>query len=60
MVLRSEREAKPFGTVIVELESPGEGRLLMINLAAWSQVYKAQLMVRKILENLDVFSQTSG
>jgi hypothetical protein len=53
MVLRSEREAKPSGAAIVEVKE-GTGRLLLINVPAWSPVYKAQLMERRLLENLGV------
>jgi beta-galactosidase len=53
MVLRSERESKPSGAAIVELKQ-GSGKLLLINLPAWSPVYKAQLMDRRLLENLGV------
>jgi hypothetical protein len=53
MVLRSERESKPSGAAIVELKQ-GSGRLLLINVPAWSPVYKAQLMERRLLENLGV------
>jgi beta-galactosidase len=53
MVLRSEREAKPSGAAVVELKQ-GSGRLLLINLPAWSPVYKAQLMDRRLLENLGI------
>jgi Glycosyl hydrolases family 2/Glycosyl hydrolases family 2, sugar binding domain/Glycosyl hydrolases family 2, TIM barrel domain len=53
MVLRSERETKTSGAAIVELKQ-GSGRLLLINIPAWSPVYKAQLMERRLLENLGV------
>jgi hypothetical protein len=53
MVLRSERESKLSGAAIVELKQ-GSGRLLLINVPAWSPVYKAQLMDRRLLENLGV------
>jgi hypothetical protein len=53
MVLRSERESKASGAAIVELEQ-GSGKLLLINVPAWSPVYKAQLMDRHLLENLGV------
>jgi beta-galactosidase len=53
MVLRSERESKPSGAAIVEVKE-GKGTLLLINLPAWSPVYKAQLMDRRLLENLGV------
>ncbi len=53
MVLRSERETKPSGAAIVELKQ-GSGRLLLINVPAWSPVYKAQLMERRLLENLGI------
>jgi hypothetical protein len=53
MVLRSEREAKPSGAAIVEVKE-GTGKLLLINVPAWSPVYKAQLMERRLLENLGV------
>jgi hypothetical protein len=53
MVLRSEREAKPSGAAIVEIKQ-GSGRLLLINVPASSPVYKAQLMDRRLLENLGV------
>ncbi len=53
MVLRSERESKPSGAAIVEVKQ-GSGRLLLINVPAWSPVYKAQLMARRLLENLGV------
>jgi hypothetical protein len=53
MVVRSELESKPSGAAIVELKQ-GNGRLLLINVPAWSPVYKAQLMDRRLLENLGV------
>ncbi len=53
MVLRSERESKPPGAAIVEFKQ-GSGTLVLINLPAWSPVYKAQLMDRRLLENLGV------
>jgi beta-galactosidase len=53
MVLRSERESKPSGAAIVEIKQ-GNGRLLLINVPASSPVYKAQLMDRRLLENLGV------
>jgi beta-galactosidase len=53
MVLRLERESKPSGAAIVEVKQ-GSGRLLLINVPAWSPVYKAQLMDRRLLENLGV------
>jgi len=53
MVLRSELESKPSGAAIVELRQGG-GRLLVVNVPAWSPVYKAQLMDRRLLENLGV------
>jgi beta-galactosidase len=53
MVLRSERESRPSGAAIVEIQQ-GSGRLLLINVPAWSPVYKAQLMDRCLLENLGV------
>lgn len=53
MVLRSERESKPSGAALVEVKR-GSGRLLLINVPAWSPVYKAQLMDRRLLENLGV------
>ena len=53
MVLRSEEESKPSGAAIVEVKQ-GSGRLLLINVPAWSPVYKAQLMDRRLLENLGV------
>jgi beta-galactosidase len=53
MVLRSERESKPSGAAIVEIKQ-GSGRLLLINVPASSPIYKAQLMDRRLLENLGV------
>jgi hypothetical protein len=53
MVLRSELESKPTGAAMVEFKQ-GSGRLLLINLPAWSPVYKAQLMDRRLLENLGI------
>jgi beta-galactosidase len=53
MILRSEQESKPAGAAVVEIKQ-GSGRLLLINLPAWSPVYKAQLMDRRLLENLGV------
>jgi hypothetical protein len=53
MVLRSELESKPSGAAVVEIRQ-GSGRLLLINVPAWSPVYKAQLMDRQLLENLGV------
>jgi Glycosyl hydrolases family 2/Glycosyl hydrolases family 2, TIM barrel domain/Glycosyl hydrolases family 2, sugar binding domain len=53
MAMRSERESKPSGAAIVEVKQ-GSGRLLLINLPAWSPVYKVQLMDRRLLENLGV------
>jgi beta-galactosidase len=53
MVLRSERESKPSGAAIVEVKE-GMGRLLLVNVPAWSPVYKVQLMDRRLLENLGV------
>ena len=53
MVLRSERESKPSGAAIVEVKQ-GSGRLLLINIPAWSSVYKVQLLDRRLLENLGV------
>jgi hypothetical protein len=53
MVLRSERESKPSGAAIVEIKQRN-GRLLLINVPASSPVYKAQLMNRRLLENLGV------
>lgn len=53
MVLRSERESKPSGAAIVEIQQ-GSGKLLLINVPAWSPVYKAQLMDRRLLENLGI------
>jgi hypothetical protein len=53
MVLRSEQESKPSGAALVEIKQ-GRGRLLLINVPAWSPVYKAQLMDRRLLENLGV------
>ncbi len=53
MIVRSERESKPAGAAIVEIKQ-GSGRLLLINLPASSPVYKAQLMDRRLLENLGV------
>jgi beta-galactosidase len=53
MVLRSEQESKASGVAIVEVKQ-GSGRLLLINVPAWSPVYKAQLMDRRLLENLGV------
>lgn len=53
MVLRSELESKPSGAAIVEVKE-GSGTLLLINVPAWSPVYKAQLMDRRLLENLGV------
>ena len=53
MVVRSEQESKPSGVAIVEVKQ-GSGRLLLINVPAWSPVYKAQLMDRRLLENLGV------
>jgi beta-galactosidase len=59
MVLRSEQESKPSGAAIVELKQ-GSGRLLLINLPAWSPVYKAQLMDRRLLENLGIELSPQG
>ena len=53
MVVRSEQESKPSGVALVEVKQ-GSGRLLLINVPAWSPVYKAQLMDRRLLENLGV------
>ena len=53
MVLRSERERKPSGAALVELKQ-GNGRLLVCNLPAASNLYKVQKMIRRILENLGV------
>jgi len=53
MVVRSEREARPAGAAIVEIKQ-GSGRLLLIDVPASSPVYKAQLMDRRLLENLGV------
>jgi len=53
MVLRSEREAKPAGAAVVEIKE-GSGKLLLINVPAWSPVYKAQLLDRRLLENLGI------
>lgn len=53
MVLRSERESKPPGAAVVEIKQ-GSGRLLLINIPAWSPVYKAQLLDRHLLENLGI------
>jgi len=53
MVLRSEQESKPSGAAIVEIKQ-GSGRLLIINVPAWSPVYKVQLLDRRLLENLGV------
>jgi hypothetical protein len=53
MVLRSERESKPSGAAIVEVKQ-GSGRLLLIDIPAWSPVYKVQLLNRRLLENLGI------
>jgi beta-galactosidase len=53
MVVRSELEAKPSGAAIVEIKQ-GSGKLLLINVPASSPVYKAQLMDRRLLENLGI------
>ena len=51
MIVRSEREAKPIGSAVVRVQQ-GPGELVLINLPAWSSVYKAQLLTRRLLENL--------
>jgi hypothetical protein len=53
MILRSEQESKTSGAAIVEVKQ-GSGRLLLINVPAWSPVYKAELMERRLLENLGI------
>jgi hypothetical protein len=53
MVVRSEREAKLFGAVLVEVKS-GSGRLLVCNLPAAPGLIKEQTLVRAILANLGV------
>ncbi|AEU36553.1 glycoside hydrolase family 2 sugar binding protein [Granulicella mallensis MP5ACTX8] len=51
MVLRSERETKPDGAVLIE-DHVGNGHLLVTTLPAWSSQYKVQTLIRTILENL--------
>jgi beta-galactosidase len=53
MVLRSEREAKPAGAVLIETKW-GNGRLLVTTLPAWSSQYKIQVAIRTILGNLGI------
>jgi hypothetical protein len=53
MILRSECEEKPSGAALVEFKQ-GNGRLLVCNLPAASNLYKVQSMVRRILKNLGI------
>jgi hypothetical protein len=53
MIVRSERETKPSGVAMAEI-SQGPGRLIVCNLPAWSHLYKSQLLIRHLLENLDI------
>jgi len=53
MVVRSEREAKPSGAALIEIKQ-GTGRLLVCNLPAASELFKAQSLVRTLLANLGI------
>lgn len=53
MVLRSERETKPSGAVLI-LDSIGKGRLLVTTLPTSPRLAKAEKVVRVILTNLGV------
>ncbi|HEY0257439.1 MAG TPA: glycoside hydrolase family 2 TIM barrel-domain containing protein, partial [Candidatus Methylacidiphilales bacterium] len=53
MVLRSEREGKPSGAALIEIKQ-GTGRLLVCNLPADSPLFKAQMLDRRILQNMGI------
>jgi len=53
MVIRSEREAKNPGAVLIE-ERIGSGRLFTTTLPVWSSQFKVQTLIRTILTNIGV------